>query len=143
MKAIVFALVTGTLPVISASSPASAEGLAINVKNSTKSAIFVYWDDSGRCAEKAKCEPFKGMKPPKNGLVIPAGSVRAFMADKDNSVQIGDSPTAHLFITMNGRFTSKEFASKTFSAVELAKDEKKAIVLTVEWGGGDLKVVKD
>lgn len=129
-------LLLGGLPTMAA----SITGLAINVKNSSKNTIFIYWDNTGRCGESAKCKPFAGMKDPKNGLRIEPGAIFSFGAD-GQSVQIGDSPTAHIFSAYKGRLPSVELSNKTFPPVDISvdKDVAKSGVVTLNWTGTDLK----
>ena len=129
-------LLLGGLPTMAA----SLTGLAINVKNSSKNAIFIYWDNTGRCGANAKCKPFAGMKDPKNGLYIQPGAIFSFGAD-DQSVQIGDSTTAHIFSAYKGKLPSVESSTKTFPPIDTSvdKDVAKSGVVTLNWTGTDLK----
>ena len=139
MKA-VFLIPALTLIASPLTNTAYAVPLAINVKNSSKNTIFIFWDDSGRCGKSAKCKPLSGLKEPKNGLQIPPGAIFTFGAD-DQSVQIGDATTAHIFSATNRKFPSTETSTKAFSPGELSvdKDVTKSGVVTLNWIGTDLK----
>lgn len=120
------------------SSTAIAFPLNINVKNSSKAAVFIFWDETGRCAKSAKCKPFKGMQEPKDGLLIQPGAVWSFGAD-DKSVQVGDAPTAHVFSAIRGKLPRTETSTKAFSPADLSQDITKSGVVTLNWTGNDFK----
>ena len=120
--------------------PADAIPLTINIKSTAPKAVFIYWDDTGRCAVNAHCGPLKYMKPKLlKGHVIAPGTQKSYGGDSQ-SVQVGDSPTAHIFYPTRGKkIPATETSTKNFSAVDLSKDPTKAGTVDLEWTGTELK----
>jgi hypothetical protein len=139
MRAINKSVISAFAGILLTATSSIAVPLNINIKNSGETSVFIYWDETGRCAKNAGCSPLPGMQNPINGQLIPPGSVKSFGGD-DESVQVGDKPTAHIFVQADGKFPATESSSKTFSSVDINKDPTKAGVANLNWIGKDLVV---